>query len=85
MGSTPLSDRMASAVYLNDAGEEVEDGKVPGTPRARSSHVPHIRHGAYAPATDRLVEKLGFFEHKVHPRAVERGRDKKLVKVASGQ
>ena len=33
---TPLSDRMASAVYLNDAGE-VESGNEPGTPRARSS------------------------------------------------
>ena len=33
----PLSDRMASAVYLNDAGDEVESGKDPGTPRSRSS------------------------------------------------
>ena len=33
---TPLSDRMASAVYLNVAGEEVESGKDPGTPRSRS-------------------------------------------------
>ena len=34
---TPLSDRMASAVYLNDAGDAVESGKESGTPRARSS------------------------------------------------